>query len=62
MESILPYVYGAFGGAGVLLVYYGFRRAVARERAAAERRIGLWMMNGGMVLIGATLALALWLT
>jgi nitric oxide reductase large subunit len=61
VQEILPFVYGGFGGVGVLLVYYGFRRATAKERAAPARRTGLWMMNGGMILIGATLALAIWL-
>ena len=61
METTMPYVYGGLGGVAVLLVYYGFRRAVKKDREDDDRRIGLWMMNGGMVLLGATLALALWL-
>ena len=61
MQEMMPDVYGGLGGLGVLLVYYGFRRATEKDTEAPRRRIGLWMMNGGMVLIGATLALALWL-
>lgn len=61
MENYLPYVYGGIGGIGVLLIYYGFRRAISKEAEPAFRKVGLWMMNIGMVVIGATLALALWL-
>ncbi len=61
MENAMPYVYGGLGGVGVLLVYYGFRRVTDKERTSDGRKIGLWMLNGGMVVIGATMALALWL-
>ena len=56
-----PYVLGALGGGGVLLVYYGMRQVIDREREAADRKRGLWMVNGGVVLLGITLALMLWL-
>lgn len=61
MENVMPYVYGGLGGVGVLLAYYGFRRATDKERDPDARKIGLWMLNSGMVVIGATMALALWL-
>ena len=56
-----PYILGGVGGAGVLLVYYGMRQIIDKAREAADRKRGLWMVNGGVVLLGITLAMMLWL-
>ena len=55
-----PYALGALGGLGVLLVYYGLRRVTDKARPDPERRQGLWMVNGGVICIAASMALAIW--
>lgn len=61
MGEASPYILGGLGGAGILLVYYGMRQVIDKAREAPVRKRGLWMVNGGVVLIGITLALMLWL-
>lgn len=56
----LPYVYGALGGAGILLVYYGLRRVTAAGRSDRERRLGLWMVNLGVFACAGSMALVIW--
>ena len=60
MGEATPYVLGALGGVGILSVYYGFRQVIDNERASTERKRGLWLVNLGVVLLCATLALMLW--
>ena len=55
-----PYAWGALGGLGVLLAYYGLRRVMDKARSQHDRRIGLWMVNGGVVCLAASMALAIW--
>jgi tetrahydromethanopterin S-methyltransferase subunit D len=55
-----PYVWGALGGIGVLLVYYGLKRVREAKRPDPERRQGLWMVNAGIVCLAASMALAIW--
>jgi hypothetical protein len=56
-----PYLWGALGGIGVLLVYYGVKRVRDKARSESERRQGLWMVNAGVLCFAASLALALWM-
>jgi hypothetical protein len=61
MNAWLPYLWGALGGLGILLAYYGYR-AVADARAPpGPRRRGLWLLNLGIVLLAASMALSIWL-
>lgn len=60
MKALLPYVWGAVGGLGVLLAYYGFKRATDGAGAAARRRQGLWLLNIGVALIAASLVATIW--
>lgn len=55
-----PYVWGALGGLGVLFAYYGLRRLTDKARPEGERRQGLWLVNAGVALLAASMALALW--
>jgi hypothetical protein len=61
MGIATPYILGALGGIGVLSIYYGFRKVIDHERASPERKRGLWLVNLGVVFLGITLALMLWL-
>ncbi len=51
MKEYLPYILGALGGGGVLLVWTGFKRLADKAREDAERRKGWWRLNGGVALI-----------
>jgi hypothetical protein len=55
-----PYVWGALGGVGVLLAYYGMRRLLDKSRPEADRKQGLWLVNAGLLFLAASMALALW--
>lgn len=57
MQDWLPWVSGAFGGIGGLCVWYGVARLRDGERERADRRRGLWLVNGGVVLMAASLLL-----
>jgi hypothetical protein len=59
-ETTWPYVWGALGGIGVLLAYYGLRRLTDKARPEAERRNGLWLVNAGVLCLAASMALAIW--
>ena len=56
----LPYAWGTLGGLGILLAYYGLRRVMDKARPQHDRRIGLWMVNGGVVCLAVSMALAIW--
>ena len=57
--ELLPYILGALGGAGVLCIYNGMNRLRAPEADKQRRRQGLWLVNGGVVLIAVSLALTI---
>jgi hypothetical protein len=61
-ETYLSYLYGAIGGVGVLLLYYGLARAADDKRGEAERRGGLWLITAGLCCIAGSAALILWVT
>ena len=56
----LAYVYGALGGLGILLLFYGFGRVLDKTKPEAERKSGLWLINGGLLCIAASAALLMW--
>ena len=60
----LAHLYGALLGLGVLCAYFGFKRLVgARTEEGArgpDRRNGLIMVNLGVLLAVASLALTIW--
>jgi len=58
-SEIVPYILGALGGLGVLAVYNGMNRLRAPEADKKRRRQGLWLVNGGVVLIAVSLALTI---
>ena len=41
---------GLLLGLGILLGYQGFRAATDRKLTEAERKAGLWKLNGGIAL------------
>lgn len=55
-----PYLWGVLGGIGVLLIYYGLRRVTDKTRPDRGRRIGLWLVNAGVLCLAASMALAIW--
>lgn len=55
-----PYFWGALGGLGVLLVYYGLRRVTDKARPDAQRKRGLWMVNAGVLFLATSMTLAIW--
>jgi hypothetical protein len=59
-QSWWPYVWGALGGTGVLLTYYGIRRVRDRKLPESYRRAGLWLVNAGILAVAASMALAIW--
>jgi len=59
-QSWWPYIWGALGGLGVLLVFYGLRRIRDRKLPESYRRAGLWLVNAGVVALAASMALAIW--
>ncbi len=61
MDAAMPYILGGLGGGGVLSIYYGFKQVMDNERQSVERKRGLWLINLGVVLLGITLALMLWI-
>lgn len=54
MKEYLPYILGAVGGGGVLLVWAGFKQLADKAREDAERRKGWWWLNGGIALIAVS--------
>jgi hypothetical protein len=59
MAELVPYILGAMGGAGVLCVYHGLNRLRAPDDDVKRRRQGLWLVNGGVLLIAVSLALTI---
>ena len=59
-HSWWPYLWGALGGFGVLLAFYGLRRVTDRSLPQSYRRAGLWLVNAGVVAVAASMALAMW--
>ena len=59
-QSWWPYLWGALGGLGVLLIYYGLRRIMDKARPERGRRPGLWLVNAGVLCLAASMALAIW--
>ncbi len=53
------YLYGAIGGAGALCVYYGIGR-IRQPAKDSDKRSGLWLVNGGAVLVAVSFALMMW--
>ncbi|MBL8662847.1 MAG: hypothetical protein JNM29_08475 [Candidatus Odyssella sp.] len=59
-QTWLPYVWGALGGFGVLAAFYGLRRVTDKSLPESHRKAGLWLVNAGVIAVGASLALAIW--
>ena len=57
--EFLPYILGALGGAGVLCIYNGMNRLRGAADDRKRHRQGLWLVNGGVVLIAVSLALTI---
>ncbi len=55
-----PYAWGALGGFGVLVVFYGLRRVTDKTLPESYRRAGLWLVNAGVVAVAVSMALAIW--
>jgi len=55
-----PYLWGALGGLGVLMVFYGLRRVADKKLPESHRKAGLWLVNGGVVAVAVSMALAIW--
>jgi len=53
----LSYILGALGGGGAICVWYGIQRLRKEEVGKASRRLGLLMVNGGVVAIAVSLYL-----
>lgn len=59
VAELTPYILGVLGGAGVLCIYHGFNRLRAPDDDPKRRRQGLWLVNGGVVLIAVSFALTI---
>ena len=60
MASNTPYfayVLGALGGGGAICVWYGLQRLRLDNASKASRRVGLMLVNAGIVMIAGTLYL-----
>lgn len=55
-----PYAWGALGGLGVLVAFYGLRRVTDKSLPDGHRKAGLWLVNAGVVAVAASMALAIW--
>ncbi len=51
------YILGALGGGGVISVWYGLQRLRKEKASKASRRLGLVMVNAGIVMIAGSLYL-----
>lgn len=58
--DLMPYILGGLGGGGALCVWYGLKRLRDDDRPEGTRRKGLRLVNLGVVLIAATLAIMIW--
>jgi hypothetical protein len=59
-QSWWPYAWGALGGLGVLVAFYGLRRVTDKALPDSHRKAGLWLVNAGVVAVAASMALAIW--
>jgi hypothetical protein len=59
-EPWFPYLWGALGGLGVLLIYYGLRRLTDKARPEPAKKPGLWMVNAGVLALAGSMALVIW--
>jgi len=59
MSAYFPYILGALGGGGVLLIWYGLKGVRNPDAATGRRRLGLAAVNLGVILIAASLYLTL---
>lgn len=59
-QSWWPYAWGALGGLGVLLVFYGVRRVRDKTLPDSFRKAALWLVNLGVIAVAASMALAIW--
>ena len=59
-ESYLSYLYGALGGLGIVLLFYGLGRVRDRQRPESARRAGLWLITAGLTCIAGSAALIMW--
>lgn len=59
-QSWWPYAWGALGGLGVLVAFYGLRRVTDKSLPDSYRKAGLWLVNAGVVAVAASMALAIW--
>lgn len=57
MASAMPYILGALGGGGALCVWYGLKRVRDAEAGSGAKRLGLVLVNVGVLLIAGTLYL-----
>jgi hypothetical protein len=53
----MPYLLGGLLGGGVLLAWYGLGRVRDREAPRARQRLGLLMVNAGIILVAISLYL-----
>lgn len=51
------YVLGALGGGGAIFVWYGLQRLRLEKASKASRRLGLTLVNAGIVMIAGSLYL-----
>lgn len=58
-ESWWPYAWGALGGCGVLIAFYGLRRVTDKSLPDSHRKAALWLVNAGVVAVAASMALAI---
>ena len=53
----LSYVLGALGGGGMICAWYGLQRLRREKADKASRRLGLLLVNAGIVMIAGSLYL-----
>lgn len=53
--SWLPATLGLMLGCGILVGWQGFRAATDKTLAEAERKKGLWKLNGGIALAAVSM-------
>lgn len=51
----LAYLLGALGGGGAICAWYGLQRLREENAGKASRRLGLVLVNAGIVMIAASL-------
>lgn len=53
----LSYILGALGGGGAICAWYGLQRLRQADVSKASRRLGLLLVNAGVVMIAGSLYL-----